>query len=39
LGNLLSAILRTWPYHVSWFCSISFIIVSSSPVCCLVVTF
>ena len=29
----------TWPYHVSWFCSISFIIVSSSPICCLIVTF
>jgi hypothetical protein len=28
LGNLLSAILWKWPYHVSWFCSISFIIVS-----------
>jgi len=26
-------------YHVSWFCSISFIIVSSSPICCLVVIF
>ena len=25
LGNLPSAILRTWPYHASWFCSISFI--------------
>jgi len=31
--------LWTWPYHVSWFCSISFIIVSSSPICCLIVTF
>jgi hypothetical protein len=39
LGNLLSTILWTWPYHVSWFCSISFIIISSSPVCCLIVTF
>ena len=39
LGNLPSAILWTWPYHVSWFCSISFIIVSSNPVCCLIVTF
>ena len=29
LCNLPSAILWTWPYHVSWFCSISFIIVSS----------
>jgi len=29
LGNLPSAILWTWPYHVSWFCSISFIIGSS----------
>jgi hypothetical protein len=36
LGNLPSAILWTWPYHVSWFCSISFIIVSSSPICCLI---
>ena len=33
LGNLPSAILWTWPYHVSWFCSISFIIVSSNPIC------
>jgi len=39
LGNLPSAILWTWPYHVSWFCSVSFIIVSSSPLCCLIVTF
>ena len=39
LGNLLSAILWTWPYHVSWFCSISFIIGSSNPICCLIVTF
>ena len=39
LGNLPSAILWTWPYHVSWFCSVSFIIVSSSPICCLIVTF
>ena len=39
LGNLPSAILWTWPYHVSWFCSISFIIVSSNPICCLIVTF
>jgi hypothetical protein len=39
LGNLPSAILWTWPYHVSWFCSISFIIVSSSPVCCFILTF
>ena len=39
LGNLPSAILWTRPYHVSWFCSISFIIVSSSPICCLIVTF
>ena len=38
LGNLPSAIIWTWPYHVSWFCSISFLIVSSSPVCCLIVT-
>ena len=35
LGNLPS----TWPYHVSWFCSISFIIGSSNPICCLIVTF
>jgi hypothetical protein len=39
LGNLPSAILWTWPCHVSWFCSISFIIVSSSPICFLIVTF
>jgi len=39
LGNLLPTIFWTWPYHVSWFCSISFIIVSSSPICCLIVTF
>jgi hypothetical protein len=39
LGNLPSAILWTWPYHVSWFCSISFLIVFSSPICCLIVTF
>jgi len=39
LGNLPSTILWTWPYHVSWFCSISFIIVSSSPICCLIVHF
>ena len=39
LGNLPSAILWTWPYHLSWFCSISFIIVSSSPICCPIVTF
>ena len=39
LGSLPSAILWTWPYHVSWFCSISFIIVSSNPICCLIVTF
>ena len=32
LGSLSSVILWTWPYHVSWFCSVSFIIVSSSPV-------
>jgi hypothetical protein len=24
LGNLPSTILWTWPYHVSWFCSIFF---------------
>jgi hypothetical protein len=39
LGNLPSAILWTWPYHVSWFCSIYFIIVSCSPICFLIVTF
>ena len=39
LGNLPSAILLTWPYHVSWFYSISFIIGSSNPICCLIVTF
>jgi hypothetical protein len=39
LGNLPSTILWTWPYHVSWFCSISFTIVSPSPICCLIVTF
>ena len=33
LGNLPSAILWTWPHHVSWFCSVSFIFVSSGPVC------
>jgi len=38
-GNLPSTILWTWPYHVSWFCSISFKIVSSSPISCLIVTF
>ena len=39
LGNLPSAILWTWPYHVSWFCSVSFIIGSSNPIFCLIVTF
>jgi len=39
LGNLPSTVLWTWPYHVSWFCSISYTIVSSSPICCLIVTF
>ena len=39
LGNLPSAIRLTWPYHVSWFCSVSFIIGSSNPICCLIVTF
>ena len=38
-GSLPSAILWTWPYHVSWFCSIMFIIVSSNQICCLIVTF
>jgi len=39
LGNLPYAILWKWPYHISWFCSISFIIGSSNPICCLIVTF
>jgi hypothetical protein len=39
LDNLASTILLTWPYHVSWFFPLSFIIVSSSPICCLIVTF
>jgi len=39
LGNFPSTILWTWPYHVTWFCSISFTVVSSSPICCLTVTF
>ena len=39
LYNLPSAILWTLPYHVRWFCSISFVIVSSNPICCLIVTF
>ena len=39
LGNLPSTILWTWPYHVSSFYSIYFTIVSSSPICCLTVTF
>ena len=39
LGNLPSAVLWTWPYRVSWFFSISFIIGSSNPICCLIVTF
>ena len=39
LGNLSSAILWTWPYHASWFCSISFIIGSSNLVCCLIFAF
>ena len=39
LGNLPSAILWTRPYHLSWFCSVSFIIVSSNPICCLTVIF
>jgi hypothetical protein len=39
LGNLPSTILWTWPCHVSWFCSISYIPVSSSPICCLIITF
>jgi hypothetical protein len=39
LGSLPSAILWTWPCYVNWFCSITFIIVSSSPICRLIVTF
>jgi len=39
LGNLPSAVLWTWTYHVSWFCSVSFIIVFSSLIYCLIVTF
>jgi len=39
LGNLPSAILWTWPYDVSWFCSIHFTIGSSNPFCCLIITF
>ena len=39
LGNLPFAILWTWSYYVSWFCSISFTIGSSNPICCLIVTF
>ena len=39
LGNLPSVIHWTWPYHVSWFCSIYFIIGCSNPICCLIVTF
>jgi hypothetical protein len=39
LGNLPSASLWTWPYHVIWFCSIYFTIVSSSPICCLIAIF
>ena len=39
LGNLPFAILCTWPYHVSWLFSIPFIIVSSNPICFLIVTF
>jgi len=38
-ANLPSAILWTWPYHVSWFRSISFTTGSSNPICCLIVTF
>jgi hypothetical protein len=38
LGKLPSTILCTWPYHVSCFCSIPFTIVSSGPICCLIVT-
>jgi hypothetical protein len=39
LCKLPSAILWTWQNHVSWFCSIYFILVSSSPICCLIVMF
>ena len=39
LGNLPSAILWIWPYHISCFCSVSFTIGSSNPIYCLIVTF
>jgi hypothetical protein len=39
LGNLPCAIHWKWPYHASLFCSISFIIGSSNPFFCLIVTF
>jgi hypothetical protein len=39
LGNLPSVIFWTWPYHVSWFCSVSFIIALTTPIYCLIVTF
>ena len=39
LGNLHSAILQTWPYHVSWFCSFSLIIGSSNPICRCLTTY
>ena len=32
LGNLVSLIRLTWPYHISCLCSTSFIIVSSIPI-------
>ena len=38
-SRLPSAIPWTWPYHVSWFCSISFINASSNPIYCLIFTF
>jgi hypothetical protein len=39
LGNLSSAIVWIWPYHVSWFFSVFFVTVSSTPICRLIVTF
>ena len=39
LGSHSSVILWTWPCHMTCFCSISFIIVSSSQMCCLVIIF
>ena len=39
LDKIPSYILWTWPYYLSWYCSVSFIICSSNPICCLMVTF